>query len=243
LSCRDIDEGDLDDIVQCLGQNGESLKCLDIITGDCFDLDENNKTKLATAINKCNKLEELHFFTMEMNTYMDLMRNLPQNIKKICLGNIILTWPAPSGLKVEEFKVLVATCNKLEDLFITMHCSCTEISTCHHFDEIISIIAGSSLSDTLINLSLTTNHINVHEQFGAKCLELGQMKKLKKIEIEIGSYWNEETEHKQVNDVFRKNVPHLTIVQNRQQENFFTPYAKHDKSCGFWEVTCKNLLA
>merc|ERR1712156_1267220 len=104
---------------------------------------------------------------------MDVMKNLPQNLKKIYLGH---SW------QIEELKVLVATCGQLEDLFLHLG-NCCEDSTCRHFDEVITILVGSSLSDTLVNLSLNVLRINVHEQFGSKCLEFGKMKKLKKIEL------------------------------------------------------------
>ena len=39
----------------------------------------------------------------------------------------------------------------------------------------------------------------------------------------------------EINDMLRKNLPHVTIVVERQQENFFIPadpYAKHDLASG-----------
>ena len=84
-------------------------------------------------------------------------------------------------MKFEDLKVLVDRCSKLEDLFFDIQDCCkqpydeyhVENSTCRHFDEAISIIAESSLSDTLVNLSLTMERINVHEQFDATTLKLG----------------------------------------------------------------------
>ena len=74
---------------------------------------------------------------------MDVMKNLPQNLKKNYLVG--------RGLQIEELKVLVATCSQLEDLFLHLgYCSCFDNSTCRHFDEVITILFDSSLSDTLI---------------------------------------------------------------------------------------------
>ena len=120
-----------------------------------------------------------------------------------------------------------------KDLFIQIDC-CEDL-TCHHFDEVISIIAGSPLSDTLVNLSLKMDWINVHDQFGAKCLELRQMKTLKKIDVLVwGGDWG------QVEDILRKNLPHLTII-----DDWMGPadtYAKHDRTSksGFWEISCNR---
>ena len=139
-------------------------------------------------------------------------------------------------MKIKDIKVLVARCSKLEDLFLDIHC-CTD-DICHHFDEVISIIVGSPLSDTLVNLSLKMAWYNVHnEKFRAKCLELGQMKKLKKVEITAVEEVNGE-------EILRKHLPHLTIAENREQENLVLPahpYAKHNKSSGFWEISCNPL--
>ena len=82
--------------------------------------------------------------------------------------------------------------------------------------------------------------MNVHEQFSEKVLELDQMKKLKK--IQIGTKWGGKV--KEVKDILGKNLPHLTVVEDRQKENFFVPahpYAKHDRFSGFWELSCKRL--
>ena len=92
---------------------------------------------------------------------MDFMKNLPPNLKKLHLDSV----------KIKELKVLVTTCRKLEDLFIK-HITCCRDSTCHHFNEVITIIVGSPLSETLVNLSLGPTVINVDEQFDAQCLEL-----------------------------------------------------------------------
>ena len=83
--------------------------------------------------------------------------------------------------------------------------------------------------------------INVHEQFGAKCFELGEMKKLKKIEIFVYTY--DDRMQEDINNILRKNLPDLTIVQDRQKENFFVPaypYAKQDSFSGFWEICCNR---
>ena len=112
-------------------------------------------------------------------------------------------------------------------------------------DQIISIIVGSRLSNTLVNLSLWMSRIQKD-----KCLELGQMKKLKKIELSVCDEKKypegegaEEIE-KEVKNMLRKNLPNLTNVEDEKQENFSTPadpYAKHDASSGFWEISCNPL--
>jgi len=232
LSCIDINERDLDNVFQCIEQNSESLKCLNL-AGE-FDLDENMVDKLTTAINNCNKLVEFRidfYYDLDVFQFYDLVKNLPQNLKKLCLGD--------TCLHVEDLKLLVVTCIKLEDLFLNINCFCNRANpTCHHFDEVISIIVESPLSETLVNLSLMKmKDMDVHEQIGAKCLELGQMKKLKKIEILC-------EKQKEVKDMLRENLPNLTIVEDRQQENFFTPadpYGKYDRSSGFWEINCNQL--
>ena len=81
--------------------------------------------------------------------------------------------------------------------------------------------------------------INVHEQFGAKCFELGEMKKLKKIEIDVP----EEIRN------FRENLLHLTIVEDWHHLNFSRhhlnfslpadPFKKFSSNLGFWEISCK----
>ena len=165
----------------------------------------------------------------------DFPKNLPQNLKKLDLRY----------LDFDDLKVLVAKCSKLEDLHIDIYC-CNN-STCHHFDEAISIVVGSPLSDTLVNLSLSINRINFHEQFSSKCLELGQMKKLKKIKIWWDEGWKNETEGKEAKDMLRENLPnlmHIPVSEDRKHGNFFAPadpYAKHDKSTGFWEISCERL--
>ena len=226
LSCRsiDLDESDLDDIYQCIEKNSESLKCLDLETVD-YEKDD----VMWMAINKCNKLEEL---SLDGYDDHDFAKNLPPNLKKLRLRL----------LKIKDIKVLVARCSKLEDLFLDILC-CTD-DTCHHIDEVISIIAGSPLSDTLVNLSLSIGRINFHEEFSAKCLELRQMKKLKKIKI----WGDEEPEGKEVKDMLMKTLPHLTHISSdafdTKHENFpvpADPYGKHDKSTGFWEISCERL--
>ena len=233
LSCIDITKIDYDDIFQCIEQNGESLRCLEIdYWKDLNHSDLNDDWTIKTvAIKKCHQLEELRLDYCYIGRYgvMNVIKNLPQNLKKLSLG-----W-----LRIEEFKVLVATCSKLEDLFLRILC-CNN-SPCHHFDEVISIFVGSPLSETLVNLSLTMERFNVHEQYGTKCLELGQMKKLKKVEM---IYWDEESVDEEVKDMLRKHLPHLTIVEDRHKENFIVPadpYAKHDRSSGFWEISCNRL--
>ena len=174
-----------------------------------------------------------------------------QSLLKICGDHSafrIALWKLPSslravpGLKIEELKVLVAKCSKIEDLFIKIDCCYEEYEFCHQLAEVVSIIVGSQLSDTLVNLSLVKACFNVrHQEFGAKCLELGQMKKLKK--VEIFAHDREETEE-EFKDILREYHPDLTIVESRKQENFYIPadpYAKHDKSSGFWEIGCNRL--
>ena len=119
------------DISQYIGQNCESLKCLQIERGVMTG-------ELATAISKCNQLEELSLHLINDNTSYGFIRNLPQNLKKLCIRELRLV----EGLKIEHLKVLVATCSKLEVLFCDI--DCCENSTCRHFDEVISIIVGSS---------------------------------------------------------------------------------------------------
>ena len=238
LSCIDITKIDYDDIFQCIEQNGESLRCLEIDylkNLDYLDLNDDWTIK-TTAIKKCNQLEELRLDYCYIGRYgiMDVMKNLPQNLKKLSLG-----W-----LKIEEFKVLVATCSKLEDLFLRILC-CNN-SPCHHFDEVISIFVGSPLSETLVNLSLGPTVINVDEQFDAKCLELRKMKKLEKIEVvDSLEEWDEDTKMEAKN-ILEENLPHVTIIEDimdRKHENFFIPadpYAKYNRSSGFWEIRCNR---
>ena len=98
-----------------------------------------------------------------------------------------------------------------------------------------------------MNLSLSIDRINFHEEFSAKCLELGQMKKLKKIKIWWDEGWNNETEGKEAKDMLRESLPnlmHIPVSEDRKHGNFFAladPYAKHDKSTGFWEISCERL--
>ena len=219
LACY-ISKFDNNDISQCIKQNIESLKCLQI---HCCDMDEKDTIKLVAAINDCKQLEELSFFgAYHFFKNNILLKNLPGNLKKLYLNNT---------LKIEDLKVVVAKCRTLEDLFCSI--DCCRNSTCHHLDQAISIIVGSPLSDTLVNLSLKKliGDFQVHEQFHAKCLELGQMKKLKKIEIKIKG-----TEQKKVKDLLRKNLPHLTIVEDRKKDNFLTPADPGPQ--GLWEKSC-----
>ena len=60
------------------------------------------------------------------------------------------------------------------------------------------------MSETLVNLSLLIDRINFHEEFSAKCLELGQMKKLKKIKIWWLEPYDEMTEAIEAKDMLRK---------------------------------------
>jgi len=226
LSCRIIFKDDLDDIFQCMEQNSESLKCLELEGINISNSDDLLLTtaKFSIAINKCNKLEELCLYDwhFEMGK-MDVIKNLPQNLQKVYLG----------PFKIDELKVLVGTCSQLEDL--TLILNCCEDSICHHFDEVIAILVGSSLSDTLVNLSLCMRRINVHEEFVSKCLKLGRMKKLKILEI--------YSRNEEAKNILRKNLPHFTIVEDRGQENFFMPadpYAKHEPEQGFWEIGCNG---
>ena len=235
LSCTYISENELDDVLKCIVQNGKSLKCLKISVTERIEFFDKRATRFSTAISSCKKLDKLWInFGIKYNI-LDLMKNLPQDLKKLCFG-----W-----LDIREIKVLVVTCSKLEDLFLNI--SCCDRSKCHHFEQVISIIAESSLSDTLVNLSLRmkwNKEVRSNEKFVAKCLKLGQMRKLKKIEIigfqvlhlEIPIF---ETEK----DALRKKLPDLTIVENRRQEDFLIPadpYAKHDSKSGFWEISCNQ---
>jgi len=196
-------------IVPCVRRNSKSLKCLKIHAGYFTDEDA------ITAISNCKLLEELALWQPTLLTNF-LCKNLPGNLKKLNLGN---------GLKIEDLKVLVAQCSKLKDLFCGIDCCNND--TCRHFDEIISIVAESSLSNTLVNLELRMNkRIHIHEQIDAKCLELGKMKKLKNIEIESG----------EISDILRRNLPHLTVGMN---ENILFPANPYPG--GLWEISCNQL--
>lgn len=210
LSCHHIKyENDLDDIFQCIEQNSGSLKCLQLRMNN-FNLDVNT-TKFPTAISKCNKLEELGLRNWDFEIdRMNVMKNLPQNLKKLYIYTLPLT--------IEELKVLVATCRQLEELFLFLNCC--EDSTCHHFDEVITILVGSSLSGTLVNLSLIMERINVHEQFSSKCLELAKMKQLKKIELISKGEEEFHSGENEAKDILRKNLPHLTIVEDKTGKLF-----------------------
>merc|ERR1712223_2194460 len=235
LSCYNACyESEFDDIFQCIGKNSESLKCLEIRNNE----QNHDDVMKWMAINKCNKLEELSLD----DCGEDFIQYIPQDLKKLELR----------FFRIEELKLLVTRCSKLEDLHIDIYC-CHNY-TCHHFDEAISIIVGSPMSETLVSLSLLIDRINFHEEFSAKCLELGQMKKLKKIKIWWLEPYDEMTEAIEAKDMLRKNLPNLTHIPHiimedsmevRKYENFpvpADPYAKHDKSTGFWEISCDRLL-
>ena len=166
LGCRVTYEGDdmANEMPQYIRQNKESLKCLQLeyIPLNILDPLGMRSARLVDSINECNQLEELDFQWFESHNY-NLCKNLPQNLKKLQLN---------FRIELEDFKVLVVRCNKLEDLFFNIQCCYN--STCRHIDELISIIVGSSLSDTLINLSLSMNRIVIDEkQFDAQILKLG----------------------------------------------------------------------
>ena len=117
----------------------------------------------------------------------------------------------------------------------------SETQDLKNVDTFIAIIAGSPLSDTLVNLSLAMDRINIHdEEYFAK---LGQMRVLKK--IEIGKWGIDHEIKEEIKRDLCENLPHLKFVEDRQQENFFVPadpYAKHDDAlAGFWETSCNQL--
>ena len=62
------------------------------------------------------------------------------------------------------------------------------------------------------------------------------MKKLKKMKIDMPEVQRE------INVLLRKNLPHLTIIEDWEQDKIFTPadpYAKFSPDSGFWEISCK----
>ena len=230
LGC-DFDKSEVDVVSQCIRFNSKTLKCLKIFV-NLDKLDEMSVFKLATAINKCQQLEELSLEDGEPSTY-----NLPpQNLKKLHLWH-------DGKFKVEDIKVLVDTCSKLEDMFLEMFDCCEDFlksnkkledSTCCHFAEIISTIAESSLSETLVNLGYQYGgKIDDYEQFDTKCLEFGKkMKRLEKIYLP-DFHW---TSGKEGKNILRKTLPHLTIVENRYfgRKNF-------SGDSGLWEISCNRL--
>ena len=99
---------------QCIWQNRESLKCLQMDHPEPQDPLGMRNARLVDAINECNQLEELSLFmspSQQLLVY-NLCKNLPQNLKKLRLNCII---------KLEDFKALVARCNKLEDLSLAIY--------------------------------------------------------------------------------------------------------------------------
>ena len=64
--------------------------------------------------------------------------------------------------------------------------------------------------------------------------EFGKMKKLKKIFFSV----NQEQE-KEFKDSFRKNLPHLTFVEDGSMISPANPYAKFSRDSGFWEIRSK----
>ena len=265
FGCHVNGNSEIDFVSQCIRQNSESLKCIEIWKHDT-EVDEMSIFKLATAINECQQLEEL---SLEYGESLSTNYLLPGNLKKLHIFKY-------GDLKIEDMKVLVDTCSKLEDMFLELFGCCEDLesnledSTCRHFDKIISTIVESSLSDTLVNLSLCMDRIVIDEkQFEAKILKIGQMKKLKIIEI-YDVCEDDHSHRSKVKEIIRKTLPHLTIVERREvfddyeartkislAHNFFIPadpYAKFSNEyryedgfsgfCanpGFWEIPCSRL--
>ena len=98
FGCDFIYESEVDVVSQCIRQNSESLKCVEIYANlDKSDADV-SFVKLATAINKCQQLEELSLHATlypedPASTY-NLCKILPQNLKKL----------QHSFSKIEDFK-------------------------------------------------------------------------------------------------------------------------------------------
>ena len=108
----------------------ESLKCLHLIFRNRHEFDDVMISKFTTVIRKCNTLGELYLnmaFDLEDFNVMNLVKTLPQNLKKL-----LIRW-----LELADFKVLVARCSKLEHL-------CIDINA-YLLDEVITIIVGLSL--------------------------------------------------------------------------------------------------
>merc|ERR1712048_1264963 len=83
------------------------------------------------------------------------------------------------------------------------------------------------------------NSSHVQEQFDAKFLEYGQIKKLKKMEIDVLI-----DDKQEIKAFLRKTIPHLSIVEDWEQDTFFplaVPYAKFSPQLGFWEISCKPI--
>ena len=263
FGCINIQESEVDIVSMCIRLNSESLKCLLINAG--YDTrDETSFFKLATAINKCQQLEELSFaFNIAKPSTYNL---LPGNLKKLHLSF--------RKFRIEDMKVLVDKCSTLEDMFLAISCCDSfgtdklEDSTCRHFEEALFTIVDSPLSDTLVNLSLSMPRIVIdEEQFNAKVHKLGQMKKLKN--IEIYDFCEDDDSHKsKVKEIIRKKLPHLTFVDWMEHDyeartkislahDFFypaDPYAKFSdefsdeerfsgvySNPGFWEIPCRRL--
>ena len=253
-------KSEVDIVSQCIRLNSESLKCLEISV-ELDKTDEMSFFKLATAISECQQLEELSLLIDgQPLTY----HFLPGNLKKLHLSH-------DGKLKIEDMKVLVGTCSKLEDMFLFIFSCCDsfrtdklEDSTCRQFDDVLSTIVESSLSDTLVNLSLVMGRIVIDEkQFYAKILRLGQMKKLKNIVI-FDCCEGDDSHRSKVKEMISKNLPHLTVVDLSEgpddcqarlkmlrAHNIFRPanpyakfsdgYRREEGLSGFWEIPCSRL--
>merc|ERR1712223_293431 len=221
----------IDDTCQCIRQNSRGLTCLQVRGPRA--LNEMETDKFANDISKCEQLEEISLRLCRFDRWtsiQNLFKNLPENLKQLHLE----TW-----LNIEDLKVLVATNSELEQIDCQIDVSFSQ------YDEILSIIVGSHLCEKLVNLNLGMfNGIFVHEQFDAKCLELRQMKNLKKITFGgmEGSFVPgaqsvfDMNVLKKANHLLKRNHPHLM----EQQDKFSIP-----ASTGFpgrlWEMRCRPL--
>ena len=71
------------------------------------------------------------------------------------------------------------------------------------------------------------------------------MKQLKKVHIIVTHWLFDGTgNQKRVNDMLKKNLPHLSIIGSKEYEANFDnpahPYGKHDRRSGFWEKSCNQ---
>ena len=213
-----FDASEVDDISQCIRQNSESLKCVEI---NCcmYKVGPNDMSflKLATAISKCKQSEKLSLSLGSPSNY-NLCQYLPQNLRKLNLGD--------RCLKFDDLKILVERCSKLEELFFEITLCCLPFTfdfyhqakgyPCRHFDKAISIIAGSSLCRTLVHLEMRMDMIHVHKQFDATILKLGQMKKLKTIELSDSFF--EDSPVPKAYQIIKKLLPHLIISENPEPD-------------------------
>merc|ERR1712156_1021190 len=109
-----------------------------------------------------------------------------------------------------------------------------EESTCRHFEEVLFTIVDSPLSNSLVNLSLSMPRIVIDEkQFEAKVLKLGQMKKLKN--IEIFDVCKDVDSHKsKVKEIIRKKLPHLTFVDMMEVSHDYEARTKISNAHNFF---------